>query len=172
MPVYNGRIEATWVIGNTYSKNKNKFYGAYPYKLDKRIIALFPDCPNIMHLFSGIINDGNNITTFDINPELNPTICDNVKNIKNYEKIISKMDLIMADPPYDKSDFKKYGYRPFSKKRVIRDLASIMRSGSFLTWLDTREPMYRKDTWKVIGNIAIRVSTNHRIRNLSLFQKR
>jgi hypothetical protein len=111
MPVFNGRIEATWVIGNTYSRNKHtKFYGAYPYNLDKRILALFPDCPNVMHLFSGSIIEDKGTCTFDINPQLNPTICDNVKNIKNYEKIISKIDLIMADPPYDKSDFKKYGY--------------------------------------------------------------
>jgi len=77
----------------------------------------------------------------------------------------------MADPPYDKSDFEKYNCKPFNKTQVIRDLGSIMKSGSFLTWLDTRVPMYSKKTWRHLGYIGVIVSTNHRIRCLSLYQK-
>jgi hypothetical protein len=47
-----------------------------------------------------------------------------------------------------------------------------MKTGTFLTWLDTRVPIYSKETWIVLGYICIIVSTNNRIRCLSIFQKR
>lgn len=156
-----------WHLGNNYSKG-TKFYGAYPHSVKERILALFPDCKNILHLFSGEIKEG---ITYDINPELEPTICDDVLHIKDHSDVIEKMDLIMADPPYEKSDFDEYNCKPFNKPQVLSDLGSIMKEGSFLTWLDTSIPIYSKQTWTVLGHICIIVSTNHRIRCLSLFQK-
>jgi hypothetical protein len=176
--IWNDQIFTMWEMGNTYGDRKSrgvKYYGKYPHGFEKRVLSLFPDCPyedKIMHLFSGIIKTG---TTFDIKPELNPTICDDVRNIKNYTNVVKKMDLIMADPPYDDSDFEEYGCEPFYKWDVIRDLATIMRPGSFLTWLDTWQPQYRKDVWirmGLIGVIGVAVSGNHRYRCLALFQKR
>jgi hypothetical protein len=164
----NGYIHGLWIIGNSYKKGTG-YYGAYPHKLKERVLSLFPDCSQIIHLFSGEINDG---LTFDINPELKPDICDDIKNIANHSAIIKEIDLVMADPPYDKSDFDKYNCQPFNKIQVIRDLGTIMRPGSFLTWLDTRVPIYSKKTWNLLGYIAIIVSTNHRIRCLSLYQKK
>jgi hypothetical protein len=157
-----------WLIGNSYKKNTG-YYGAYPHKFKERILSLFPDCKNIMHLFSGEIKDG---LTLDIDPKVNPKFCDDIKNIKNHSTVVGEMDLIMADPPYDKLDFEKYNCQPFNKTQVIRDLGTIMKSGSFLTWLDTRVPMYSKQTWNLLGYISIIVSTNHRIRCLSLYQKK
>jgi hypothetical protein len=112
-----------------------------------------------------------NVLTYDINPELNPTICDDVLNIEKYADIIRKIDLLIADPPYDKSDFEKYGVKSFNKHLVIRKLGNIMKSGSFLVWLDTRVPMYSKKIWQLLGYVGIIVSTNHRIRCLSFYQK-
>jgi hypothetical protein len=166
--LFNNRIEGQWIIGNNYSKG-NGFYGAYPHGVKDRTLALFPDCPNIMHLFSGIIKEG---ITYDIDAKLNPTICDDVRNIKNYYDVIKNIDLIMADPPYDKSDFEKYNCKSFNKRKVIKDLGTIVKSGTFLTWLDTRVPIHSKETWILLGYLAIIISTNHRIRCLSLFQKR
>jgi len=168
--VDNGYIHGLWIIGNSYKKGTG-YYGAYPHKFKERVLSLFPDChtDKIMHLFSGEIKEG---LTFDINPELKPDICDDIKNIANHSAIIKEIDLVMADPPYDKSDFEKYNCQPFNKVQVIRDLGTIMRPGSFLTWLDTRVPIYSKKTWNLLGYIAIIVSTNHRIRCLSLYQKK
>ena len=109
--------------------------------------------------------------TYDVNPDLKPTICDDVRNIEKYADTIGKIDLVIADPPYDKSDFEKYGVKPFNKSWVIRMLGHIMKSGSFLVWLDTRVPMYSKKIWQLIGYVGIIVSTNHRIRCLSFYQK-
>ena len=54
--VHNDALYTTWVVGADYRKNTD-FYGAYPYKVKERILALFPDCKKIMHLFSGTIED-------------------------------------------------------------------------------------------------------------------
>jgi hypothetical protein len=138
--------------------------------LKQRILSLFPDCNNILHLFSGQILD-RNVLTYDVNPDLKPTICDDVRNIEKYADAFGKMDLVIADPPYDKPDFEKYGVKPFNKSWVIRILGRIMKSGSFLVWLDTRVPMYSKKIWQLLGYVGIIVSTNHRIRCLSFYQK-
>lgn len=167
LQIFNDRIYSVWIMGNNY-KNQSKYYGEYPHSLKERILSLFPDCHNIMHLFSGKIHEQ---ITFDIKKEVNPTICDDVKNILNYRKIINGIDLVIADPPYDKSDFVKYDCRPFNKAQVIRDLGEMMKQGSFLVWLDTRIPMYSKKVWNLIGYIAVIVSTNHRVRCLCLYQR-
>ena len=100
-----GKMYLTWIMGNNYT-SKSKSYGELPHSLLRRIKSLFPDCQdqNILHLFSGPINEG---ITFDIKKELNPTICDDVRNIKNYADILANVDLVIADPPYDRSDFDK-----------------------------------------------------------------
>jgi hypothetical protein len=136
-------------MGNYYG-HKSNYYGEFPNSLNKRILSLFPDCNSILHLFSGKIAARNAIT-FDIKSELKPTICDDVRNIRKYADVVNKIDLVIADPPYDKSDFQKYGVKPFNKNRVIREVGSIMKLGSFLAWLDTRIPMYSKKTWHLLG---------------------
>lgn len=166
--VHNGRLYGTWVIGNLY-KRKNTYYGSYPYKVKERIYALFPDCPNRLHLFSGTLTQEEGVT-YDIKEELKPTICDDVRNVKFHKEVFKRMDLVISDPPYEASDFEKYSIKPFNKQKVIRDLGEIMRKNSYLVWLDTRVPIYNKKVWKLLGYIALVISTNTRVRMLSLFE--
>jgi hypothetical protein len=112
------------------------------------------------------------IATFDINPKLKATICDDVRNIRKYSDFVADIDLIIADPPYDKLDFQKYGVKPFNKVRIIKELGSIMKPGSFLVWLDTRIPIYSKKILQLIGYVGVIVSTNHRMRCLCFYQKK
>lgn len=142
------RLYGIWIMGNYYGHN-SKYYGGFPNSLKKRILSLFPDCSSVLHLFSGKIND-KNVITYDINSDLNPSICDDIKNVRKYSNIISKIDLVVADPPYDKSDFTKYRVKPFNKSWVIRELGHIMKKGSFLVWLNTRVPMYSKKIWQLL----------------------
>lgn len=110
-----------WMMGNSYG-HRSGYYGKYPHLLKKRIESLFPDCNRILHLFSGKIQDN---MTYDINPYLQPTICDDVRNIRNYTKLMRGIDLVIADPPYDKSDFQKYGQKPFFRLQVPATSVSI-----------------------------------------------
>jgi len=168
--VHNNRLYGCWVIGALF-RRRYGFYGEFPYKLLDRILALFPDCKKILHLFSGTIKDNPpDIITYDINPEFNPTICDDVRNILQYKNLLQDIDLCIADPPYEEKDFKIYKQAPFNKAKVIRDLGSIMKSQSFLVWLDLIVPIYSKKVWNLLGHIGVVVSTNTRIRCLTLWE--
>lgn len=101
---YNDRIYGVWVIGNTY-ENASDFYGEYPHKLLQRMQTLFQDKQKVMHLFSGKIID-KGAMTYDIDESHRPTICDDVRNLLAHKTEIQDRDLVMCDPPYDKSDLK------------------------------------------------------------------
>jgi hypothetical protein len=167
--VHNNRLYGTWVIGALY-RRRTGYYGEYPHTVLERILALFPDCGRRLHLFSGVVDDPGAIT-YDINPELRPTICDDVRNIKKYAHIFREVDLVIADPPYEERDFKVYGQAPFNKPQVIRDLGEIMPPGSYLAWLDVTVPMYSKKVWSLLGHIGLIVSTNTRVRMWTLLER-
>jgi hypothetical protein len=166
--VHNNRLYGTWVIGALY-RRRTGYYGEYPYTVKERILALFPDCEKRLHLFSGTVKDLNSIT-FDINPELKPTICDDVRNVRKYEHVFREVDLVIADPPYEKKDFEMYNQKPFNKAKVIRDLGEMMQPKTYLAWLDVIVPIYSKKTWNLLGHIGLVVSTNTRVRMWTLLE--
>jgi len=168
--VHNNRLYGFWLIGRWYASDRS-FYGSYPPSYLSRVRSLFPDCVKVLHLFSGIVKgDGVNEITYDINPELKPDICDDGCNlVSHFNK--NEFDLILADPPYEERDFKKYGYKPFNKKKVVKDCSLIVNPGGFLVWLDTILPSFSKRDWQLYGIIGLIQSTNHRIRSINIFQK-
>lgn len=164
------QLRGTWVIGSVFG-HKTSYYGEYPYKVKERILALFPDCERVVHLFSGIIkNDLPTVITYDIKPELHPTICDDVRNVKKHTEVFAKAQLVISDPPYDTKDFEKYGVKPFDKRAVIQELGEIMSKHSFLCWLDTIIPMYSKKVWELRGHIGMVIGTNTRARMLDIWE--
>lgn len=168
--VHNGRLYGFWLIGRWYASDRS-FYGSYPPSYLGRIKSLFPDCQKVLHLFSGTIKgDGINELTYDIKPELEPNICDDAKNLLQHFRP-SEFGLILADPPYEARDFEKYGCKPFSKGRVVKDCSVIVKPGGFLVWLDTILPPFSKRDWQLFGIIGLVQSTNHRTRAISIFQK-
>jgi hypothetical protein len=111
------------------------------------------------------------VLTYDVSPKYRPTICDDIANLTKHAEAFRGIQLAVADPPYDADDFARYGAKPFSKARVLHDLAVVMPAGSFLAWLDTKVPMYSGETWKLLGHIGLVVSTNHRARMWSLWER-
>ena len=168
--VHNGRIYGVWIIGSFYKKARN-YYGAFPGPLLKRILGLFPDRRSILHLFSGCVSTVDGIT-YDINPALKPTICDDIRNLTSHREPLSDVDLVVADPPYEPSDFAEYGQEPFNKAQVVRDLGKVLRSGACVAWLDLRVPTFRSDTWELLGYIGIVISSRTRVRLLTLLERR
>jgi hypothetical protein len=165
-------LHGTWIIGSLFGY-KTVYYGAYPYKVKERILALFPDmaASDILHLCSGIIHD-QGVDTYDIKKELKPTICDDVRNIKKHADVFARKRLVVADPPYEARDFEKYGVSPpFNKQKVVHELGEIMQSGSFLTWLDVIVPIYNKKVWALRGHIGMVISTNTRARMLTIWER-
>ena len=156
-----------WSIGNCY-KNDSKLYGAYPHGYLKRIMSIFPDKKDILHVFSGSLPPGPYLRV-DINPDNQPDIVCNAEQLS--ESVKGEFDLFMLDPPYQKEDAVKYGYKLPNKAQVIKECYKLAKPGAHLVFMDERLPMYRKDQWKRIGEIYISRSTNHRVRGVFIFEK-
>ena len=94
------RVYGIWLIGNYY-KRKEGYHGEYPPSFLERIYALFPRRNKILHMFSGTIKDSRDVTTVDLNPDLNPTVvCDVTKMSECLP--LKTFELVIADPPYTK----------------------------------------------------------------------
>ena len=167
---HNGRLYGFWLIGQYYH-SKTSYYGSYPHSYLARIRSLFPDCNQILHLFSGSLNEVKmGEKTYDISNVFAPTIQDDVSNLSKHFAP-GTFDLIIADPPYEDKDFAKYGQKPFNKRQVIKDCSEIVVSDGFLVWLDVIFPQFSKMNWELLGVIGLAQSTNHRTRQITIFQK-
>lgn len=58
-----------------------------------------------------------------------------------------------------------------NRRAVLAALANITVEGGHLVWLDTVWPMHRKAQWRTVGRIALTRSTNHRVRDISIFER-
>jgi len=159
-------IMGLWFCGRPW--HKQEFYGMYPLTYLKRVRALFPDCKNVLHLFSGKVEPGDNETTFDIKKELKPTVVGDVSNLRKYFKR-NQFDLVVADPPYTPADFEVYEEKVFSKKKCLNDVHYIC--SKYLVWLDLTVPPFKKTEWSLFGTIAVVSGTNSKIRMTSIFEK-
>lgn len=163
-----GRLCGVWVMGNNYTV-KSTYYGGYPHGYLKRVKALFPDKSTVLHLFSGKVDQslipGD---TVDINETNNPTFVDDAQTLTKVP--LEKYDLVLADPPYSVEDCDHYQTSMVKRNRVMKSLSGL-KPGAHVVWLDQVLPMYRKDTFRVIGYIGMVKSTNHRFRVITIFER-
>ena len=162
------RIVGTWIMGNAYGV-KSGYYGGYPAGYLKRIKALFPDKRKPLHLFSGRVDQsvmpGD---TVDLDPDATPTFLDDAQTLERVP--LRDYDLILADPPYSVEDAEHYQPTMVKRNKVMRALSGVT-PGTHVVWLDQVLPMYRKDTWRIIGVIGMVKSTNHRFRVVTIFER-
>ena len=160
-----GRVVGTFIMGNNYVV-KSGYYGGYPNGYMRRIKALFPDRKSTLHLFSGMVNEGD---TVDIRADLNPTYCINAHDLSGVP--LEKYDLIMADPPYSGEDAEHYGTTMINRNKVMEELERTV-PGTFIVWLDQSWPMYNKRFYDLDAVIGMIRSTNHRVRMIFIFRRR
>lgn len=168
---FNGttRKYATWFLGQNY-RNATSYYGAYPPMYWKRIQAFIRPTDNVVHLFSGSLAPGN-YQRVDMDPAMNPDICCKSEEVDQHV-LHNSVDIVFADPPYSKAD-SDIGYKGNypNKKKTIESVHKILKPGGLLVWLDTALPMFRKTEYELAGVITILISTNHRVRLVSIFRK-
>lgn len=179
------RIEGLWIMGNDY-RVKSGYYGGYPAGYLQRVMSMFPDAKEILHLFSGCVEKTDDrFITFDINPERKPDICGDAERLSDH--FGCAFDLILADPPYSVEDCEHYGTPMVSRAKVIKECVRVLAPGGVLVWLDQVFPMFRKDELDLIGTIYARAdlpdglehvgeigmvkSTNHRVRAVFMFRR-
>jgi hypothetical protein len=80
--------------------------------------------------------------------------------------------LVVADPPYSATDAAKYDTPMIVRGRALRAIAQVVKPRGFVAWLDTAWPMHSKDEFRTAARIFVQRSTNHRVRTLTLFERR
>lgn len=193
-------LYGVWQIGQDY-RNASRYYGAYPHGFLKRVLALYPDVPKldgnpecprqdpaclssdgechdacewpewpVLHAFSGSLPPGD-YARLDLNPQNCPEF---VGNIYNAWRVTGRrrFDLVIADPPYTAADAEKYKTPAVNRGKALSALAKVTKPGGHLVWLDTTWPMHRKAEWHYYGAIQLIRSTNHRVRLVSLFERK
>lgn len=162
------RLEAVWIMGNDYSGSG--YYGSYPGNYVKRIRAMFPEYDNgrVLHVCSGSITGRE---TVDVNPDTNPTYCLDAE-IMAAVLDINAYDIILIDPPYNKDEATKYGYKMLNRRNVLEQCWFLLKPGGWLLWLDVMAPMYAKKNWNWRLFAPIFTSTNRIIRALFGFEKK
>jgi len=161
-------IDGVWMLGNNYKGSG--YYGAYPPGYLKRIEALFPDVrgARVLHPFAGSLRGVHGVRV-DVNPANVPDV---VADAACLPFPSASFDLVLADPPYSSEDAKRYGTKMVNRRAVIAELARVTDGDGYLVWLDTVWPMFSKRDWHCFGQIGVVRSTNHRVRLVSLFQRR
>lgn len=159
-------LMGVWNIGACYKGTG--YYGEFPYGYLDRLMVLWSDKKNILHLFSGSLPAGP-YTRVDINPAVSPDVVCSAEEVAQFVK--GPFDLVIADPPYQRDDAVRYGYKLPNKAKVMREIAKVVNKGDHLCWLDERLPMYRKTEWKRISEILVTRSTNHRVRATFIFER-
>lgn len=176
----NNWLLGVWSVGACYKGSG--WHGSYPYKYLKRMRSMFPEMKKnkTLHLFSGSLSPGYEGeidwaedfpgVTFDKNESLGPDVCGEAEELGSYFKP-NQFNMILADCPYTESDAQKYGFPLISRNKVVKECHKILKPGGFLCWMDMVLPMYKKEEFKRVGEIAISRSTNHRVRAVFIFQK-
>src|SRR5690606_20810712 len=100
-------LYATWLIGQDY-RNKGTFYGQYPKGYEARVLALFPDVLSPpadpsgqrLHVFSGSLPPGP-YARCDLKQPAEYQC--SVYDLPRHAGVL-RWPLVLADPPYSKSD--------------------------------------------------------------------
>jgi SAM-dependent methyltransferase len=162
-------LDGIWILGNNY-RTASKLYGAFPPRFLDRVMALFPEIgarSRVLHLFSGSLPPGPYVRV-DVRKPMTPDLAGNAEALPFRD---GSFDLVVADPPYSKQDAEKYdGHMP-NRRKVLAEVARVVRKGGNLVWLDTMLPMFAKRNWNWWGAIGVVRSSNHRVRLVSCFER-
>lgn len=157
-----------WMLGNRYQGSG--YYGSYPAGYIEMVMSMFEDVPDdeIIHLFSGSVKARG--IKFDINPDLEPDVCGDAKDLVKLFQEKSKT-LILADCPYTDEDATHYGHPMINRTQVFRDACKILRPKGIIGWLDQIQPSHVRAQVNMVASIGIMISAGHRFRELLFYQR-
>ncbi len=173
-----------WLGGQDY-RNRSRYYGATPHGYLQRMAVLFSDVPrstvfrgrrfpSTLHAFSGSLPRG-----WHARLDLHRRFAGGGQwfrqgSVYDAGRVFAGWPgfrLLHADPPYSAQDAERYGTAGCHRLRATAALRRVAAPGAFLVWLDTAWPQHRKSDWVTVGRIVLTRSTNHRTRDVSIFQR-
>lgn len=179
-------ITDIWILG----RPKVRYYGAYPCGFLHRARALLGVGPAdpVLHVCGGKVREypgrgckpgqimpgwGANDKTVDIDPELNPDFCGDVRNLKVVMADMPVWPAILADPPYSASDAEHYrlgaGNLPDPGK-LLRDCIDLVPPGGRVGMLHYILPQPPKHA-RFVACIGVVTGFRNRMRVYSVFEK-
>lgn len=168
--VFNESIYGEWRLGQNF-KNTSDYWGAYPEQYLPRATSLFPDKKEVLHLFSGKTPKGNYLR-MDKNPANGSEIVGDAEQLSSYARIYKPggFDIIYADCPYTKEDANHYGYCMISRPQYFVNV------GKPYTWwpcglVGPSSTQWSNEDWFLEGIIYMFISSNRRVRAVSIFRK-
>lgn len=170
--VVHGRwLYGNWTMGQDY--RGSGFYGAYPPSYLKRLQAMFPEMEtgSVLHLFSGSLKqDKNRGVLLDIrgDGDRDPSVIGDARQLP-FQR--NSFDLVIADTPYSTKHAEHYGTGMPARNKVFQSMASVVKPGGNVVWLDVKHPMFSKAQWNWWGIIHVVRSTNHDYRGVSIFER-
>lgn len=167
MWVSGGWLMGVWVIGNLYGRADPTIYGGFPGNFLKRVLTLFPDRERRLDLFAGHTPAESGSVRVDRDATRRPTVVADAGLVLPFAD--GAFDFVLADPPYSAADATQYGFPMIDRRKVMHETRRVVATGGWLAWLDTVRPMYRRQDWTQVGAVGVLVSTNTRVRLLSLF---
>lgn len=162
------KMYGRWELGNDY-RSTSTLYGAYPARYLERVLALFPSPGRVLHVFSGSVPVGPWVRV-DLSPHRTPAP-DVVATVLALPFAADTFDLVLADPPYSAPDAARYSTPMVNRLKALAAIASVVKPGGHLVWLDTQVPMFTNRTWRWWGAVSVFRSTNHRVREASFFER-
>lgn len=170
MVAVGGKLYGDWDMGNSYGGSG--FYGSYPGNFMKRIRSMFPEYtePEMLHLFSGSMPRGL-WSRFDGNPAIEAEYHGQAEALSTFVPLLWRFKIIFADPPYTEEDANKYGTCMCNRNKVLEECRKVIPIGGQIVWLDQVYPMFSNEKLRRWGKISITISTNHRHRVATMFER-
>jgi hypothetical protein len=181
-----------WIL----ARPKSKYFGAYPAGFLRRARDLI-GCTHddqVLHVCSGDIASykcgpgckgnekhkhgfGHNDLTMDVDHTLSPSYALDVRQRRNYERIISEnpqIQGVLADPPYNEIFAKSYESGPLmcpTGNELVSHAIAILPIGARVGILSMQWPRYPKATARQIALVAVYVGNGNIGRTFAVYEK-